>query len=102
MIFHWLRSRRRKKLRTRPVPGEWRRLLEQSYPLFSRIGEEDRRELEGLIQVFLDEKRIEGCGGLEVTDEMRLLIAAQACLLTLRLGPYCYPALSSILVYPSA
>lgn len=55
------------------------------------------------MQVFLDEKRFEGCGGLRVSDEMRLTIAAQACLLLLRLpDPEVYPGLHSILVYPHA
>jgi Mlc titration factor MtfA (ptsG expression regulator) len=36
------------------------------------------------MQVFLAEKPFIGCDGLEVTDEMRVTIAAQACLLILK------------------
>jgi len=56
----------------------------------------------GLIQVFLSEKTFDGCGGLEITDEIRLTIAAQACLLIVGLevdAPY--PDLEVIRVYPS-
>ncbi len=53
------------------------------------------------MQVFLDEKRFEGCGGLEVTDEIRLTIAAQASLLLLHRVTDYFPGLISILVYPS-
>jgi len=52
--------------------------------------------------VFLAEKSFEGCGGLELTDEIRVTIAAQACLLLLHREPEYYPGLDVILVYPSA
>ena len=51
--------------------------------------------------MFLAEKNIEGCGGLELTDEIRVAIAAQACLLLLHRKTDYYPQLTSILVYPS-
>ena len=43
-----------------------------------------------------------GCGGLEMTDEIRLTIAGQACLLLVGRGWQVYPGLMSVLVYPSA
>ena len=48
------------------------------------------------------EKHWEGCGGLVLTDEIKLCISAQACLLTLNLPHDFYPNVESILVYPSA
>ena len=54
-----------------------------------------------MIQVFLDEKEFEGCGGLTITDEIRVTIAAHACLLLLGRETDIYPELRSILVYPS-
>jgi hypothetical protein len=41
--------------------------------------------------MFLAEKRFEGCGGLEITEEMKVCIAAQACLLLLHRETDCYP-----------
>jgi hypothetical protein len=55
----------------------------------------------GDVQVFLAEKHFEGCAGLELTDEIRVTIAAQACLLLLHRETDYYPELTSILVYPS-
>ena len=66
-----------------------------------RLTAEDRAELFGLIQIFLVEKRFEGCGGLEITDEVRVTIAAQACILLLHRETDDYPNLTSILVYPT-
>ncbi len=77
-------------------------MLVRRYSMYSRLSPADRRELEGHIRVFLAEKRFEGCGGQEVTDEVRVLIAAQACLLLLHRDTDCYPLLHSILVYPSS
>jgi Mlc titration factor MtfA (ptsG expression regulator) len=54
------------------------------------------------MQVFLSEKRFEGCAGQEITEEVYLTIAAQACLLLLHRRTDYYPRLLTILVYPSA
>ncbi len=76
-------------------------MLERRCPFYHRLPEPDRRELEGHIQVFLDEKHFEGCAGLRVTEEMKLCIAAQACLLLLHRDTDYYPELWTILIYPS-
>jgi len=97
-----LTCRRREKLRRQPFPDTWRQYLKRRVPLYLRLPGEDRRELEGHIQVFLEEKRFEGCGGFALTDEVRVVIAAQACLLLLHRETGYYPGLSSIIVYPTS
>lgn len=62
----------------------------------------DRKELQEHVLVFMAEKNFEGCGGLEVTDEIRVTIAAQACILLLHRNSGYYRRLYSILVYPGA
>lgn len=96
----WLRRRRRKRLRQRPLPPERRAVIERNVPYVKLLSADERRQLEGWVQVFLAEKRFEGCGGLDVTDEMRLTVAAQACIPLLNRETACYPALRTILVYP--
>ncbi|MBU1700417.1 MAG: zinc-dependent peptidase [Candidatus Eisenbacteria bacterium] len=96
------KRRRRSHLREQPFPPEWLQILERNYPLYAKLPPEDQRELKGDIQVFLAEKHFEGCGGLEITDEIRVTIAAQACFLLLHRENDDYPRLESILVYPSA
>ena len=95
-----LKRRRRRRLLTTPWPEPWRALVERELAYYRLLPAEDRRELEGLVQVFLAEKRFEGCGGLEITDEVRLLIAAQACLLLLHRPTDFFPTLRTVLVYP--
>lgn len=101
MLFGLFKRRRRQVLRERPVPPAWRVILARNLPVFRRLPAEDQAELLGHLHVFLAEKRFEGCGGLELTDEIRLTIAAQACLLLLHRETDYYPQLSTILVYPS-
>jgi Mlc titration factor MtfA (ptsG expression regulator) len=71
-------------------------------PFDERLPASDRIELRRRMQIFLTEKRFEGVGGLKMTDEIRVTVAAQACLLLLHLGDDDYPALTTILVYPTA
>src|SRR5450755_4726851 len=101
MFFGLLKRRRRRKLRGQPVPPAWRSTLTRNLPIFRRLPPQDQVELLRHVQVFLAEKQFEGCGGLELTDEIRLTIAAQACLLLLHRETDYYPQLSTILVYPS-
>jgi len=101
MFFGLLKQRRRRKLRAQPAPPAWRPTLSRILPVFRKLPPKDQEELLGHIQVFLAEKQFEGCGGLKLTDEIRLTIAAQACLLLLHRETDYYPQLSTILVYPS-
>lgn len=94
-------SLKRKKLRAAPFPSEWRRVMEARCPFFHRLPVADRAELEGHIQVFMAEKSFEGCGGLALTDEIRVCIAAHASLLLLHRRTDYYPRLRSVLVYPN-
>jgi Mlc titration factor MtfA (ptsG expression regulator) len=101
MVLGFLKRRRRRKLRAQPVPPAWKSILTRNLPIFRRLPVEDQVELLSHVQVFLAEKRFEGCGGLKLTDEIRLTIAAQACLLLLHRDTDYFPQLSAILVYPS-
>lgn len=99
-MFDYLKRRHRDAVRGRPFPESFRPLVARAVHLYERLSDGDRGELEGLIQVFLDEKHFEGAGGLVVTDEIRVTIAAQACLLLLHRETDIYPDLETVLVYP--
>jgi Mlc titration factor MtfA (ptsG expression regulator) len=101
MVFDLFKSRRRARLRAMPPPPRWREVLEQNIPIFNRLPDEDQAELLGHAKVFLSEKHFEGAGGLTLTDEIRITIAAQACLLLLHRETDYYPDLKSIIVYPT-
>jgi hypothetical protein len=86
----------------RPFPSEWREILRRGVYLYRHAPVELRDAWHKRIQLFLVEKTFEGCGGLVVTEEMKLVIAAEACLLLLNKRLRAYPRLRSILVYPHA
>jgi Mlc titration factor MtfA (ptsG expression regulator) len=101
MIFGSLKQRRWRRLRAQPFPKHWLAIIQRNVPFFCRLSANDQSELLGHIRVFLSEKRFEGCGGLDLTDEIRVTIAAQACLLLLHRQTGYFPELLTILVYPS-
>jgi MtfA peptidase len=101
-LMFGLMKHRRRVLQARPFPKEWLTTIERNVSFFRRLCASDRAELLRHIQVFLAEKRFEGCGGLELTDEIRVTIAAQACLLLVHRETDYFPRLLTILVYPSA
>jgi len=98
----WLKRRRRRRLAEKNFPAEWLRILEHNIGYYRLLPEEDRQELQRHILVFIAEKLFEGCSGLEITDEIKVTIAAQACILLLHRKTDYYPSLRSVLVYPQA
>jgi hypothetical protein len=98
----WFKKWRRNRIAARLFPNQWLQILERNVPLYNRLPTGDKAELQRHILIFIAEKRFEGCGGLEITDEIKVIIAAQACMLLLHRKTDYYPHLSSILVYPHA
>ena len=101
-MFGFFKCRCRQRLRAEPFPIAWREIIERNVRYHRYLASGDRQELEGLVQVFMAEKAFEGCGGLVLTDEIKVTIAAQACQLLLHRQTDIYPRLISILVYPAA
>jgi MtfA peptidase len=96
------RSKRRRRLMENPFPAEWETCISRrvQYSSFLPIEAQDR--LRSLIHVFLDEKGFEGCGGLRITDEIRVTVASYACILLLGGQSDMYPKLRTILIYPQS
>lgn len=97
----WIRQRRT-RLKQRPFPALWAATVEQSIPAYPHLSIAERKRLQGHIQVFLAEKQFIGCNGLQVKEEMKITIAAIACLLLLNEREKYYPNLRSVLIYPGA
>ncbi|GGW98697.1 M90 family metallopeptidase [Undibacterium macrobrachii] len=87
---------------TRAFPSAYSKILRQNLPGYSRMPTDLQMQLKRRIRQFLYEKTFVGCGGLEINDEIRVTIAARACMLLLNREMDVYPKLSHILVYPSA
>jgi Mlc titration factor MtfA (ptsG expression regulator) len=100
MIFGWWARRRRLKRLAKPVPEAWATLLERDLEHWSRLTDDDRARLLDIARVLMAEKRWEGCGGLDLTETMRLTLAVQAGTLLLGLDHDYYRNVQSVLVYP--
>ena len=93
---------RRGRTRRQPFPSTWREILRRRMPAFARLPADLQLQVKKHVQVLVAEKPFIGCAGLVVTDEMRVLIAAQAALLLLNRGAGFFENLRQVLVYPGA
>jgi MtfA peptidase len=98
----YLLARKRRRVRDQPFPAAWREILNRRVPYFRLLPADLQIQLKKHIQVFVAEKQFTGCDGLAITDEVRVTIAAQACLLILNRWTDYFPNLRQILVYPGA
>ena len=92
--------REQRALARRAIPDASWELTLLRLPFLARLADDERAGLRRLCSLFLDRKQFHGVGGLEVTDDMALLIAAQACLPVLRLGLHFYDGFVGIVVHP--
>ena len=98
-LYH---KKRRNNLMNQEVPASWTQILQEEVPLLKFIEEEEQKKLKGLIHIFLDEVQFIGCNELEITERIRVTIAAQACLLTLHNPTQKhFNKLNTLYVYPS-
>lgn len=85
-----------------PLPQHWQEIISRRIPFLNKLSAAEKIQLLDMIKLFLAKKKFHGCGGLIVNDEIRVTIAAEACLLLLNRGTGVYSALHHILVYPDA
>lgn len=102
MFFRWLRAHRRRKLLQTPFPTEWQEHVDEHVHHFARLDTTDQSKVRNSLRVFVAEKNWEGCGGLVMTDEIKVTIAAHMGILTLGFQNEYFDNVLSILVYPRA
>ncbi len=100
LAYPWWLRQRRQRLRSHPFPQAWRHILQRRVPYIARLPADLQLQLKQHIQVFLAEKPFLGCAGLSITDEIRVTVAALACLPLLNRPDAYYPGLRQVLVYP--
>ncbi|HWK55596.1 MAG TPA: M90 family metallopeptidase [Hyphomicrobiales bacterium] len=92
---------RRRHLLAQPFPADWLALMDARLPRLRRLQPQERRQLLDRMRLFLAGKQFHGCAGLQVTEAMRVIVAAQACLLLLNREGEVYPRLRHVLLYPA-
>lgn len=101
MFFNWLSICRRTNKLQEPLPGQWSRWIANNVWHWHVLSDAQRQRLGGLVRIFVTEKNFEGCDGLAISDEMKVTIAAAACLLLVGFkDTYCFDKARTILIYP--
>lgn len=100
-MFKWFENHRRREVLSHPFPDEWEGYITRNMKHWHMLSDAERDDMRQLVQVFVADKNWVGCGGQEMSDEVRATIAAEACLLLLGLEHQVYKNVETILVYPS-
>ncbi|MDH3585087.1 MAG: zinc-dependent peptidase, partial [Phycisphaerae bacterium] len=99
-MFSFFKRRRRRKLLARPEPRTWGPWL-ADLPFFANLNTNEQERLARITRVLVAEKNWQGADGLEVTEKIKVQIAAQAALLILNIEHDHYRRTKSIVIYPS-
>lgn len=99
-MLNWFRDRRRAQLLSEPFPADWEAVL-RALSFYNLLTSAEQEHLRRDVRVFVAEKNWEGVR-IELTDEMRVRVAAHACYLILHLDLSCYDRTMSILIYPDS
>ena len=102
-MFDWLpwsRKRRRQSLLAAAWPETWSIHLNRNVRLTWNLTDSQRQSLQNRIKIFVAEKIWEGCEGLVVTEEMKVTVAANACLMLLGVDDFYFDNVHTILMYP--
>ncbi|MEN4053175.1 M90 family metallopeptidase [Sulfurimonas sp. NWX79] len=99
-VLKFKEERRLEQLQSEPFKEEYRTYLEQT-PHYKNLSVEDKAKIERSIIIFTNTKEFIGVG-IELTQEMKIIIAFYACLLLLRkTTTNCYDNLKTVIIYPS-
>jgi Mlc titration factor MtfA (ptsG expression regulator) len=101
MFLSWLRTRRRRKLLAEPFPEWWMAFLDRNVGHYHHLSPDEQARLRDITRVLIAEKNWLGRGGLFVSEEMKVTIAAQAALLLLGADHKYFARVRDVVVFPS-
>lgn len=101
MFFSFFKKRRRRKLLAEPFPEAWLDILQTNVGLYALLPPNLQEKLRDTLRIFIAEKDWEGCRGLEMTDEVKVTVAALASILLLGQEGFYFDNVQTILVYPA-
>lgn len=101
LMWSLFRSLKRRRLAARPFPEAWRPIIARRYPRAEHLPPDESERLLTHLKVFAWEKRWEGAHGLEITDEMKVVVSGAAARLARNLPLDVYDGLTTVLLYES-
>lgn len=99
--FETRHHRQRRELLEAGFLDEWRQLLHDRVPIWRRLDDDERERVEGLALGLMADVTWEAAGGFEVTEEMKVVIASQACVIILGLPDDSFHEVHTVLVHPT-
>ncbi len=100
MHFPWSKNQQRRTLLAQPFPRDWQGYLSANVGYYRLLPGGLQQKLGDITRILIAEKHWEGCGGLTLTEEIQVSIAAQAAILVLGFDQDYYPNVETVLVYP--
>ncbi len=101
MVFSWITKQRRKRLLAEPMPPAWLDYLGTNVRHYAHLSPRRQARLRHVMRIVVAEKNWEGGAGFQVTEEMKVTVAAQAAILTIgQAEPYYFDHVQSIIIYP--
>jgi Mlc titration factor MtfA (ptsG expression regulator) len=101
VIFGLYRAWRRRTLLSRPHPEAWAPILDEHAPYRAGMDDDERARFDDHLKLFAWTKHFEGVKGVEIDDEVRVVISAAAARLARNLPFTIYDHLTEVVVYPS-
>lgn len=101
-MFGWFKKSRRKRILNQQWPEAWSLHLNRNVRLTWEMTADELLQLQKRIKIFVAETRFEGCDGLEITEEMQVTVAAQACLMILGVEEFYFDNVKTVLMFPAS
>ncbi|MBG81234.1 MAG: hypothetical protein CMJ39_11085 [Phycisphaerae bacterium] len=98
----FFKKHHRHVLLEKPFPEEWDAIIAADLPYERMLEDAERKHLRDLARIIIDEKHWEGCGGLEIDDRVKVVIAVQAAVLLLNWEMDIFHNVRTFLIYPGA
>src|SRR5947208_3570332 len=100
MFGFFSKKRRRQQLLEEPLPTEWRQSIERNVAVYSLLSATEQARLIDAVKIIVAERSFVGSGGVVISDEVKVTIAAQAALLLLGEEGYYFDRVPTIFLYP--
>lgn len=100
-MFNWYKRWQQRRYVARPLPASWIAHLERHVPFYRELSDEWKKPFHEKLKIFFWDKYFIGAGGMEITEEVQVVISAVATRLVLYLDMSYYDRLTEIIVYPS-
>lgn len=99
-MFSWFKNRRRRQILSEPFPSVWDDVLRDNVGHLGWLSDDECAKLRRATQIIIAETEFEGCGGVDMTDEVRVTVAASASILVLGFDDFYFDNVQTVLVYP--